>query len=133
VSRSFELFQVASVRTSQQHFRTPFSIRPAMRFLSKKQIWEDSYNRSDDVSSRPNDLLHKASRAYKVQLSGCHSSWSGCSSFIYGNCVHQFNRSDARATPSERGSIQERISCEFGKPVAQLSVRTPYVYCLDGT
>jgi hypothetical protein len=39
------------------------------------------------------------------------------------------DRPDARATPSGRGSIQERISVKFGKPIAQLSVRTPYVYC----
>jgi hypothetical protein len=42
------------------------------------------------------------------------------------------NRPDARVTPSERGSIQERISYEFGKPVAQLYVQTPYVYRHDG-
>jgi len=38
---------------------------------------------------------------------------------------------DARATPSGCGSIQERISANFGKLIAQLSVQTPYVYCPD--
>jgi len=33
-------------------------------------------------------------RAYQVQSSGRQPSWSGRSSFIYGNCVHQFNRPD---------------------------------------
>jgi len=33
-------------------------------------------------------------RAYQVQPSGRQPSWSGRSSFIYGNCVHQFNRPD---------------------------------------
>jgi hypothetical protein len=38
---------------------------------------------------------------------------------------------DPRATPFERGSIQERISVNFGKLITQLSVRMPYVYRLD--
>jgi hypothetical protein len=43
--RSFELFQIASVqtasiRTFQQHIRMPLSVRSAMGFLSKTQIWE---------------------------------------------------------------------------------------------
>jgi len=42
VSRSFELFQFASVRTFQQHVRTPFSVRQVKWFISKTQIWEDS-------------------------------------------------------------------------------------------
>jgi hypothetical protein len=39
-----------------------------MGFLSETQIWEDSYNRLDDVDSR-SDLLHKASRAFKIKTS----------------------------------------------------------------
>jgi hypothetical protein len=49
LSRSFELFSIASIRTSQQHVWTPFCVRQVKGFLSKKQIWEDSYNRPDDV------------------------------------------------------------------------------------
>jgi hypothetical protein len=33
-------------------------------------------------------------RAYQVQQSGRQPSWSGRSSFKYGNYVHQFNRPD---------------------------------------
>jgi hypothetical protein len=45
---------------------------------------------------------------------------------LYENCMQlNCNHLDARATPSERCSIQERISIEFGKSIAQLSVRTP--------
>jgi hypothetical protein len=44
----------------------------------------------------------------------------------YVNFVEQkCNRPDARATPSGRGPIQERIISELGKPVAELSVRIP--------
>jgi hypothetical protein len=35
MSRSFKLFQGAFVRTSQQHIRTPFSVRPALDFFPK--------------------------------------------------------------------------------------------------
>jgi len=73
VSRSFELLQVAFVRMA-------FSVRQAKGFLSKTQIWEDGYNCSDDVCSPPDDILDKASRAYKVQPSGHQSPWSGRSS-----------------------------------------------------
>jgi hypothetical protein len=59
VSRSFQLFQVASVWTSQQHVRTPFSVRQVKWFPFQKQIWEDSCN-------RPDAILDKASRAENV-------------------------------------------------------------------
>jgi hypothetical protein len=49
VSRSIELFQVTSVRTSQQHIRTLFSVQKVEGFPFQTQIREDSCNRSDDV------------------------------------------------------------------------------------
>jgi len=77
LSRSFELLQLAFVRKFQQHIRTTLSVRPATVFLSKTQIWEDCCNRPDDVDSRPDALIHKASRAFKIQTSGRQPSWSG--------------------------------------------------------
>jgi hypothetical protein len=65
VLRSFELLQLASVFTFQQHVQTPLSVRPAIGFLSKTQIWEDSCNCLDDVDSRSDALIHKASHAFK--------------------------------------------------------------------
>jgi len=47
-----------------------------MGFLSKIQIWEDRCNRPGDMDSRPDVLIHKASRAFKIQMSGRQSSWS---------------------------------------------------------
>jgi hypothetical protein len=123
VSRSFELFQLASIWTSQQHFRMSLSVQSALGFLSKTQIREDSCNCPDDVDSRLNVLIHKASLAFKFQTSEWQSSWSGRSSFIYGNCVHQmlwpgrskpwygncvqlkYDRPDTRATLFGRCSI----------------------------
>jgi hypothetical protein len=49
VSKSFKLFQVASVRMSQQDVRTPFSIRQLKGLPFQTQIWEDNFNRPDDV------------------------------------------------------------------------------------
>jgi hypothetical protein len=40
--QKLQLFLVASVRTSQQHVRTPFSVQQAKRFLSKTQILQPS-------------------------------------------------------------------------------------------
>jgi hypothetical protein len=76
-------------------------------------------------------------RAYQVQPSGRQPSWSGRSSFIYGNCVHQFNRPDhygnfvqpkcsrpdARATPSGHGLVMEAFSTILERRL-QLTVRT---------
>jgi hypothetical protein len=49
VSKSFELLRVASVQTSQQHVRTPFSVRQVKEFLSQTQIWEDNCNHPDAI------------------------------------------------------------------------------------
>jgi len=81
-SRTFELFQLASVRTFKQHVRTPFSVWQVERFLSKTQIWEDSDTCPDDVCSRPDAILDKASRAKEVQPSKCQTLWSGRSYLV---------------------------------------------------
>jgi hypothetical protein len=85
-------------------------------------------------------------RAYQVQPSGRQPSWSRRSSFIYGSCVHQFNRpdvslqgpdapslimviscsrsaTDARATPSGCGLVMEAFSAILERRL-QLTVRT---------
>jgi hypothetical protein len=51
VSRSFELFKVASIPTFQQHVRTPFSVRQVKKISSQTQIWEDNCNRADGRST----------------------------------------------------------------------------------
>jgi hypothetical protein len=65
VSKSCELFQLASVRTFQQHVQTTLSVQPAMDFFPKTQIWEDRCNSPNDVNPSPNELIHKASCAFK--------------------------------------------------------------------
>jgi hypothetical protein len=116
MSRSFELLHLASVRTFQQHVRTTLSVRPAMGFSSKTQIWEDRCNRPDDVDSRLDALIHKASRTFKIQLFGRPFHWSGRAKPQYRNCVQlKYDRSDDRATPSRHGSNQEIILAKFWK------------------
>jgi hypothetical protein len=50
-------------------------------------------------------------RAYQVQPSERQPSWSGRSSFIYGNCVHQFNRPDVSLQGPDAPSLIMVISC----------------------
>jgi hypothetical protein len=50
-------------------------------------------------------------RAYQVQPSGRQPSWSGRSSFIYGSCVHQFNRPDVSLQGPDAPSLIMVISC----------------------
>jgi hypothetical protein len=71
MSRSFELLQLASVRTFQQPIRMTLSVRQSFRFSFQNQIWEDCRNRPDDVDSRPDASLPWSRRAYDR----------------YGNCV----------------------------------------------
>jgi hypothetical protein len=156
VSRSFKLFQLASVRTFQQHFRTTLSVRPATGFLSKTQIWEVCYKRPDDVESRSDTLIHKVSITIKIEMPGHQSSWSGYESIRCGKCVHQINRldghslgPDARSLGMEIASsgsatvrmtghhcrdvaqIRKEFQRNFEKSMAQLSIRTSYDYRPD--
>jgi aspartate carbamoyltransferase regulatory subunit len=72
VSRTFELFQLASVQTSQHHIQTSFSVRQVERFLTRTQICEDSCTHPDYVCSHSDAILdNKASRTEEVQPSGC--------------------------------------------------------------
>jgi hypothetical protein len=91
------------------------------------------------------DVLHKASRVYKVQPSGRQSSWSGRSSFnspditlqgldapkpYYGNYVQpKCNRLDARATPSGHSLVMEAFSATLERRLQfrtlGQAVRTP--------
>jgi len=115
--------------------RTSFSVWQA-GFCLKTQLWKDGWNRLDDVWSRPDDVLHKASHAYKVQPSRLlsvfmvrtikHHIWklhapvqpsrhqplgSRRSKPYYGNyvqpkCNHQF----ARTTSSRCSLVMEAFS-----------------------
>jgi hypothetical protein len=124
-----------------------------MGFLSKTQIWEDRCNRPDDVDSRPDALIHKASIAFKIQTFGRQSSRFGRASIRYENCMHQINRPDEHPLGPNARSLDMEIACSgsatvrttgqhrpdaaqirkefqrnFGKSIAQLSIQTSYDY-----
>jgi hypothetical protein len=65
-------------------------------------------------------------RAYQVQPSGRQPSWSGRSSFfIYGNCVHQFNRPDVSLQAPDAPSLIMVISCSRSVTVRTLGQHHP--------
>jgi hypothetical protein len=69
-------------------------------------------------------------RAYQVQPSGRQPSWSGRSSFIYGNCVHQFNRPDVSLQGSDTPSLIMVISCSQSVTIWMLGQHRPNVALL---
>jgi hypothetical protein len=89
----------------------PSRVRQDERFLSKTQIWKDSCNRSYDVCSRSDAILDKASRSEEVQMTERQTSWSGRSSLVYGNCMHQFNRPDDIPHGSDAQALYMEIAC----------------------
>jgi hypothetical protein len=88
----------------------PLNVQSAMGFLSKTQIREDSYSCPDDVDSRPDELIHKASHAFKIQTFGRRSSWPGHENFVHGNCVHQIHRPDGRFYGPDAPSLDMEIA-----------------------
>jgi hypothetical protein len=126
VSRSFELFQLASVRTFRQYIRTTLSVQQASGFLSKTQLWEDCCNRLDDVDSHPDALIDKASIAIQMQTSGRRSLWLKRACIRYGNCVHQINHLDDHSLGPDARSLSMEITCS-----ESATVRTIGHHCSD--
>jgi hypothetical protein len=97
----------------------------ASGFLSKTQIWEDCYNRPDDMDSLPNALIHKASIAIQIQTSGLQSAWSGRASIRYGNCVYLINRSDDHRLDLDARSLCMEITCSQRATVLTIGHHRP--------
>jgi hypothetical protein len=83
----------------------------ASGFLSKTQIREDCCNHPDDVDSRPDALIHKASIAIQIQTSERQSTWSGRASIKYENCVYQIDRPDSHPPGPDERSLYMEITC----------------------
>jgi hypothetical protein len=111
MSRSFELLQLASVRTFQQPVRTTLSVRSSFRISLQTQRWEDCCNRPDNVDSRLDALIYKASITIQIQPSGRQSSWSGREKIKYGNCVHQITCPDDHPPGLDARSLYMKITC----------------------
>jgi hypothetical protein len=63
--------------------------------------------------------------AYQVQPSGRQPSYSGRSSFIYGNCVHQFNCLDVSLQGPDAPSLIMVISCSRSVTIRTLGQHRP--------
>jgi len=81
-----------------------------MGFLPKTQIWEDRSSRLEDVDSHSDALIHKASRAFKIQMSGRQSSWFGHASYLYGHFVHEINHPDDHSLGPDVRSLNMEIA-----------------------
>jgi len=105
----------------QQLVRTTLSVRTSLRFSFQNQIWEDCCNRLDDVDSRPDAVIDKASIAIQIQTSGCQSAWSRRSCIRYGNYVHQIDRLDDHPPGLDAQSLYMLITCS-GCATVQMTV-----------
>jgi hypothetical protein len=160
-SRSFELFQVASVQTSQQHIWRPFSVLSAMGFLSKNKDMGWKLQPSGRCAIRTMCILvQKCSfirQFVHTKLNGPDDSLHGPdaqASYMKIACIRSTVRTTAVMVRTRQAWIWKmRVAklqlswhkgktiwtwlnsgknfSEFGKPIAQLSVRMPYVYRSD--
>jgi len=96
-----------------------------MEFHSKTQLWEDRCYRPEDVDSHLDVLIHKASIAFKIQMSGRYSSWSGRASIRYGNCVHKINRPDDHPLGPDARSLGMEITCSGSAIVRTIKHHRP--------
>jgi hypothetical protein len=68
-----DIVPAVSVRTSQQPVRTPLSDRSDSDSF-QVHLWEDCFNRPDDVDSRSDAFIYKARIAIQISLSGRQSA-----------------------------------------------------------
>jgi len=80
-------------------------------FFPKTQLWEVHCNCPDDVDSRSDALIHKASIIFKIQTSKRQSSWSRRASIRYGNGMHQINHPDDHPLGPDERSLGMEITC----------------------
>jgi hypothetical protein len=68
MSRSFELLQLAYVRTIQQPIQTTLSVRPSFRISFQTQIWEDCCASPFGRSSQTGKIFSEIFRISVAQL-----------------------------------------------------------------
>jgi len=123
-SRSFELLQLATVRTMW----IPVWTRSSIRQVSH------SKSRRPDTSLKGPDA-----RASDMKIACIRSTVWTTIPLVWTREALVWKLRAAEVRPSERQGITVRMQLKsgknfneiFGKPIAQLSVRTPYDYCLD--
>jgi hypothetical protein len=92
--------QLTSVRTFQQHVRTPLSTRTVSDFF-QVPIKGRSINRPNDVVYRPNARLLKARIAIQISPSRCQSA-------LVQTRAHQLRKLPIRLQPSRRLPLMVR-------------------------
>jgi hypothetical protein len=148
VSRIFEQFKIASVRTQWQIVRTLFrvrenpsvpahpsgrrgyTVRSTIQCLTSIRVSASRHSYGKTAATVQTMSSIRQEHAYQVQPSGRQPSWSGRSSFIYGNCVHQFNRPDVSLKGPDAPSLIMVISCSRSVTVRTLGQHCPDVALL---
>jgi hypothetical protein len=106
-------------------------IRPdAFQFLTRIRVSTSRHSYGKMAATVRTMSSIRQERAYQVQPSGCQPSWSGRSSFIYGNCVHQFNCPDVSLQGPDAPSLIMVISCSRSVTVRTLGQHRPDVALL---
>jgi len=91
---------------------------PIRTCSSIRQVAHSKFRRLDDGLHGRMREPHIWKLCLSNQPFGRHILWSGRAKPWYGNCVQlKYGCPDDMATPSGRGSIQERIYVKFGKPI----------------
>jgi hypothetical protein len=112
-SRKSQCFSV-SVRTTWLYCPDAIQCLISIRVSA----WRHSYGKTAATIRTMFSIRHE--HAYQVQPSGHQPSWSGRSSFIYGNCVHQFNPLDVCLQGPDTPSLIMVISCSRSATVRTL-------------
>jgi len=116
VSRSFELLQLAYVQTFQQPVWTTLNVRSSFKISFQTQIWEDCCNRPDDVDSRLDALLLKASSQFKFNRPD--AIYHGLDAQSLYKEITCSGRGNVRTTMPHRPEValkQERFSAKFSE------------------
>jgi hypothetical protein len=97
---------------SSASVRTTWLYRPdAIQCLTRNRVSASRHSYGKRAATVRTMSSIRQECAYQVQPSGRQPSWSGRSSFIYGNCVHQFNRPDVSLQGPDAPSLIMVISC----------------------
>jgi hypothetical protein len=132
-NRSDALQSSRKSQCSSSSVRTTWLYRPdAIQCLTRNRVSASrhSYGKTTATVRTMCDPVRTMSfirqeRAYQVQPSGRQPSRSRRSSFIYGNCVHQFNRPDVSLQGPDAPSHIMVISCSRSATVRTLGQHHP--------
>jgi hypothetical protein len=116
----------ASVRTTWLYRPNPIHCLTSIRVSASRS----SYGKTAATVPTMCDLVRtmfsiRQERAYQVQPSGRQPSWSGQSSFIYGNCVHLFNRPEVSLSGPDAQSLYMVMTCSRSATVRTIGHHRP--------